>query len=81
MSQVYPKILLRDVVETFDRLIGQIGEHAVKTEEELYQQPYVYVSFHLIQAVVAGWDVDFDTLTAISGFPVVSCTIFRSSSA
>ena len=63
----YQKVLLQNVVETFDQFIGQVGEHAMKTETELYQQPYVYVSFHLIQAVVAGWDVNFDTLTAVSG--------------
>lgn len=67
MSRAYPKTLLRDVVATFDAFIGQIGEHAVKTKTEVYQQPYVYVSFHLIQMAVAGWDVDFDTLTAVSG--------------
>lgn len=67
-QQDYPKVLLEEVVEIFDKFIGRIGEHAFATESEIYQQPYAYLSFHLIQMHVAGWtDVDFDTLTAVSG--------------
>ena len=46
--QDYPKVLLQNVVEAFDRFIGQVGEHAIKTDAEVYIQPYVYVSFHFL---------------------------------
>ena len=62
------KVLLDEAVATFDRFIVKVGDHSFATEEEVYLQPYVDISFHFIQMHVAGWtDVDFDTLTAVSG--------------
>ena len=55
------EVLLKGVVQEFDNLIGQIGEHAIAAGKEVYVQPYVYLSFHLIQMRAAGWtDADFD---------------------
>jgi hypothetical protein len=61
-------VLLEDVVSEFDRLIGRIGEHAVVCGDQVYVQPHVYLSLHLVQMRAAGWaDVDFDDLAAVSG--------------
>lgn len=56
------------VLHLFEDLIGRFGEHVVAGEGEVYVQPYVYLSFHLIQMRTAGWtDIDFDQLAAVSG--------------
>jgi len=50
------------------RSAGAGGQHAVAAGEEVYIQPCVYLSFHLVQMRAAGWtDVDFDQLAAVSG--------------
>ena len=67
-KQDYPQVLLENVVQTFDDLIGRIGEHAVVAGEEVYIQPPVYLSLHLVQMRAAGWsDVDFGQIAAVSG--------------
>jgi hypothetical protein len=43
------------------------GEHSVACGDEVYIQPYVYLSAHLVQMRAQGWDVDFDQLAAVSG--------------
>ena len=64
----YPEVLLEDVVKEFDYLIGRIGHHAIMVGDEVYIQPHVYLSFHLIQMRAAGWkDTDFDQIAAVSG--------------
>jgi len=54
-------------VAVFNDLIGDFGEHEVKSEDREYLQPYVYLSLHVVQMVAEGWDVDFDTAAAVSG--------------
>ncbi|MBL7199441.1 MAG: hypothetical protein ISS56_04780 [Anaerolineae bacterium] len=63
-----PEVRLERVIQTFDDLIGRFGEHAVAAGDEVYIQPYVDLSLHLIQMRVAGWtDMDYDQLAAVSG--------------
>lgn len=67
-SQEYSKIILDEAIKAFDKHIGKVGEHSFAAKDEVYIQPYVFISFHFIQMVVAGWkDADFDTLAAVSG--------------
>jgi hypothetical protein len=55
-------------MDLFQDLIGRYGEHAVAAGDEVYIQPYVYLSLHLIQMRAAGWtDSDFDQIAAVSG--------------
>ena len=61
------QVLLEDVVDIFDDLIGHFGCHAVASGGAMYIQPYVYLSLHLVQMRAAGWDVDFDQIAAVSG--------------
>jgi hypothetical protein len=64
----YDRALLENVVRTFQDLVGRHGEHAITSGDQVYVQPYVYLSFHLIQMRTAGWrEVDFDQLAAVSG--------------
>ena len=64
----YPPVLLEDIVKIFDDLIGRFGHHAVAVGDEVYIQPCVYLSFHLVQMRAAGWaDMDFDQVAAASG--------------
>jgi hypothetical protein len=61
------QVLLHEVAGTFDELIGRFGCHAVASGGEMYIQPYVYLSLHLVQMRAAGWAVDFDQVAAVSG--------------
>jgi len=64
----YPQVLLEDVVKIFDDLIGRLNGHGVMADNEVYTQPCVYLSLHLVQMRAAGWkDIDFDQITAVSG--------------
>jgi hypothetical protein len=68
MADELQMVLLEDVVDEFDRLIGRMGEHAVACGDQVYVQPYVYLSLHLVQMRAAGWDdMDFDHVAAVSG--------------
>ena len=68
MEDKYPKVLLEGVVKEFDYLVGRIGHHAIAVKDEVYTQPHVYLSFHVIQMRAAGWkDTDFDEVAAVSG--------------
>jgi hypothetical protein len=60
-------VLLQKPVDQFQDLILREGEHSVACGDEVYIQPYVYLSAHLIQMRAQGWDVDFDQLAAVSG--------------
>ena len=56
------------IFEVFQSLIGRFGKHAVAAGSEVYIQPHVYLSLHLVQMHAAGWtDVDFDQIAAVSG--------------
>ncbi len=56
------------VMHLFEDLISSFGEHAVGAGTEVYIQPYVYLSLHLVQMQAAGWtEVDFDQIAAVSG--------------
>lgn len=64
----FPQVLLKEVVNQFEDLVGRFGQHAVAAGEEIYMQPSVYLSFHLVCMRAAGWtDVDYDELAAASG--------------
>ena len=62
------KVLIEDAVGAFDELIGRFGEHAVASGGEVYIQPFVYLSMHVLEMRTAGWtDVDYDLVAAVSG--------------
>jgi hypothetical protein len=63
------EVLLKTAVEAFNDVIAGAGEgHAVVAGKEVYQQPPVYLTMHVIEMRTAGWnDADYDTLAAVSG--------------
>ncbi|MBM3240169.1 hypothetical protein FJZ31_28120 [Candidatus Poribacteria bacterium] len=68
VTMEYKHVLLENDVKEFHNLIGRFGHHAVAVGDEVYTQPYVYLSLHLVQMRSAGWkDVDFDQIAAVSG--------------
>jgi len=65
------QILLKGPVVAFNNLIGRLGGHGVVGGEdgrEEYVQCPVFVSLHTVQMRAAGWDVDYDTVAAVSGY-------------
>jgi hypothetical protein len=60
-------VLLDNAVKQFHDCIGRFGEHSVAAGLEVYIQPSVYLSLHLVSMRTAGWQVDFDELAAVSG--------------
>jgi hypothetical protein len=60
-------VLLQKAVGQFQDLILRQGEHSVVSGDQVYIQPYVYLSAHLVQMRAQGWDVDFDEVAALSG--------------
>jgi hypothetical protein len=60
-------VLLQEAEDQFQDLILCEGEHSVVAGDEVYIQPYVYLSTHLVQMRAQGWDVDFDQIAALSG--------------
>jgi hypothetical protein len=67
MDRNHPPVLLQQAADQFHDLILRQGEHSVRAGDEVYIQPYVYLSTHLVQMRAQGWDVDFDQLAALSG--------------
>ena len=67
MNQNNAPVLLYKAVDQFQDLILRQGEHSVVAGDQVYLQPYVYLSAHLVQMRAAGWDVDFDQIAALSG--------------
>lgn len=68
MERTYKQVLLENDVKEFHDLIGRFGHHAVAVGDEVYIQPYVYLSLHLVQMRSAGWkDADYDQIAAVSG--------------
>jgi hypothetical protein len=67
MNKNNDPVLLHKAVDPFQDLILRQGEHSVISGDEVYIQPYVYLSAHLVQMRAQGWDVDFDQIAALSG--------------
>ena len=68
MSDKTRQALLREAVDQFHELIGRFGQHAVAAGDEVYIQPHVYLSTHLVEMRAAGWtEIDFDEIAAVSG--------------
>ena len=49
MSETTAPVLIQPAVDQFRDLILQEGEHSVVAGDEVYIQPYVYLSAHLVQ--------------------------------
>ena len=61
-------VLISEAVAANEKPIAFSGEHEVRAGSEVYVQPYVYLSHHVVQMRAAGWpDADFDTVAAVSG--------------
>ena len=67
MNKPDTPVLLQQAVDQFQDLILRQGEHSVLSGDQVYIQPYVYLSAHLVQMRDQGWDVDFDQIAALSG--------------
>jgi len=67
MNKNNAPVLLQQAVDQFQDLILRQGEHSVVSGDEVYIQPYVYLSAHLVQMRAQDWDVDFDQIAALSG--------------
>ena len=64
----HPQVLLQDVVDGWQRITDNSSGHVAVVDGVRYQQPYVYLTTHLVEMWAAGWDdADFDTLAAVSG--------------
>jgi len=63
------EVLLTAAVKAFGDVIARTGDgHVALAGKEVYQQPPVYLTMHVIEMRAAGWtDADFDTLAAVSG--------------
>lgn len=61
-------MLLERVPRDFDRISeGQRG-HVINADGVVYEQPYVFLTMHLLEMWAAGFDqADFDTLAVVSG--------------
>jgi len=67
MDSSHAPVVLQNAVDTFQDLILRQGEHSVRAGDEVYIQPHVYLSTHLVQMRAQGWEVDFDQVAAVSG--------------
>jgi hypothetical protein len=67
MSKTHAPVLLQEAVDLFHELILRQGEHSVMAGNEVYIQPHVYLSTHLVQMRAQGWETDFDDVAAVSG--------------
>jgi hypothetical protein len=67
MDSNHTPVLLHNAADAFQDLILRQGEHSVRAGGEVYIQPHVYLSTHLVQMRAQGWDVDFDDVAAVSG--------------
>ena len=64
----HPQKLLDKAVAAFDHMQKHVASHGDWGEGMYpYPQPCVYLQMHLVEMQAAGWDVDFDTLVAVSG--------------
>jgi hypothetical protein len=60
-------VLLGDAVADFQHIAKKVASHHVVDDENVYPQPYCYLTTHLFQMHASGWDIDLDTLAAVSG--------------
>jgi hypothetical protein len=67
VNQSSTPVLLQKPVDQFQDLILCEGEHSVVSGDQVYVQPYVYLSAHLVQMRAQGWEIDFDQVAAVSG--------------
>lgn len=69
----YEPILLNDVVADFKSTADNVAGHQIElcvrgADEDVYPQPYCYLTTLLVQMHAAGWEeMGFDTLAAVSG--------------
>lgn len=49
LKQENGKIWIEEALHWFNELIGRFEEHKIISGKEEYLQPFVYLSFHLIQ--------------------------------
>jgi hypothetical protein len=59
--------LLKDAVSQFDHLEKNIASHANVLDNNIYPQPSTYLTTHYVCMKVAGFEIDYDVLTAVSG--------------
>jgi len=60
--------IIEDAVRQFEYVAGNVASHNNVRDENIYPQPSTYLTTHYICMKVAGFnEVDFDTLTAVSG--------------
>lgn len=67
MVSSYAPVLVQEAIDQFQDLILRQGQHSVVSGNQVYIQPYVYLSAHLVQMRAHGWEVDFDQIAAVSG--------------
>jgi len=63
-----PQVLLDEAVAAFDHMQKHVASHEDWGEGMYpYPQPCVYLQMHLVEMQTMGWEIDFDTLVAVSG--------------
>jgi len=60
-------VLLRKVVNAFEDTCTRVASHRRVADETIYPQPCMYLVTHLAEMQSLGWEIDFDTLAAVSG--------------
>ena len=69
----FDTVLLEDAVADFRHIADNIASHSSYVifrgaDEDVYPQPYCYLTTRLVQMHAAGWrEMDIDTLAAVSG--------------
>ena len=66
------QVLLEGAVKDFEYIAQNVAGHRIEmcvrgADEQVYPQPYCSLTTLLVQMHAAGWDVDLDTLAAVSG--------------
>ena len=59
--------LLEASINQFDYVVKNIASHSNVLDNSIYPQPSTYLTTHYICMKVAGFDIDYDILTTISG--------------
>ena len=72
-EDVHEPVLLEETVADFKHIADHVAGHRIEmcvrgADEDVYPQPYCYLTALLVQMHAAGWDqVDLDLLAAVSG--------------